>query len=155
MSFYYRPSLIVFKSNDFNSGANLILSDHGREPMQIDTERIENRVRMASGRMRSKFIADKYTFNLSWNMLPSRSFVNGSRVVADGYASASDLMAFYQDVTGEFQMTLYADNGGGTSLSPGQVFGVYNVFFDSFDMEIEKRGSKFDFYNVSLGLEQA
>lgn len=155
MSFFYRPSLIVFKSNDFNSGANLILSDHGRDPLKVDTERIEHRVRMASGRMRSKFIADKYNFSLSWNMLPSRSFVGGTRVVADGYASATDLLAFYQDVTGQFTMTVYSDSGSGSSMSANNVFGVYNVFFDSFDMELEKRGKNFDFYNVSLSLEQA
>lgn len=52
----------------------LILSDHNRSNIDIGTERIENRQRMANGTMRSFHIADKLSINLSWSMIPSRGF---------------------------------------------------------------------------------
>jgi hypothetical protein len=52
----------------------LILSDHNRSQIDITNERIEQRQRMANGTMRSFFIADKLTVNMSWTMLPSRGF---------------------------------------------------------------------------------
>jgi hypothetical protein len=63
------------------SGANqndafLILSDHNRSSLEVSTERIEQRQRMANGTMRSYHIADKLTISTSWDMLPSRSFKN-------------------------------------------------------------------------------
>lgn len=53
----------------------LILSDHNRSPIDVNIERIEKRQRMANGAMRSFFIADKLSINVSWSMLPSRSFL--------------------------------------------------------------------------------
>lgn len=52
----------------------LILSDHNRAALEMSTERIEQRQRMANGTMRSYHIADKLTISTSWNMLPSRGF---------------------------------------------------------------------------------
>jgi hypothetical protein len=52
----------------------IILSDHNRSAMEISTERIEQRQRMANGTMRSYHIADKLTISTSWSMLPSRGF---------------------------------------------------------------------------------
>jgi hypothetical protein len=52
----------------------LILSDDNRSPIDISKERIENRRRMVNGNMRSYHIADKLSINVSWSMLPSRSF---------------------------------------------------------------------------------
>lgn len=54
----------------------LILSDHNRAALEMSTERIEQRQRMANGTMRSYHIADKLTISTSWSMLPSRSFKN-------------------------------------------------------------------------------
>jgi hypothetical protein len=52
----------------------IILSDHNRSAVEISTERIEQRQRMANGTMRSYHIADKLTISTSWSMLPSRGF---------------------------------------------------------------------------------
>jgi hypothetical protein len=52
----------------------IILSDHNRAAMEISTERIEQRQRMANGTMRSYHIADKLTISTNWSMLPSRGF---------------------------------------------------------------------------------
>jgi hypothetical protein len=155
MSFYYRPSLIKFNSDEWQNGADFILSDHGRDEVQVSYERIENRVRMANGRMRSKWIADKRTFGLSWEMLPSRSVVNGVNVVSDGYASAGDLKSFYTAVQGEFTATIYADTGYGSVLTPSGVYGSFGVYLSDFSVTIHKRGKNFDFMNVTMALEEA
>ena len=52
----------------------LILSDHNRSPISVGNERIEKRERMINGRMRSYHVADKFRFDFSWDMLPSRSY---------------------------------------------------------------------------------
>lgn len=52
----------------------IILSDHNRSAIDISTERIEQRQRMANGTMRSYHIADKLKISTSWDMLPSRGF---------------------------------------------------------------------------------
>jgi hypothetical protein len=155
MSFYLRPSLITWSSQDFEGGVPLVLSDASREPMRIDVERLEQRERMASGRMRSKFIADKHTFELSWTYLPTRSVVSGQNAVADGYASASDLKRFYDAVQGEFTMKVYADNGSGPSLDVNGLYDQYKVFFSSFSATVEKRGQDFDIHSVNVSLEES
>jgi hypothetical protein len=53
----------------------LIVSDHNRQPLEMSTQRIEQRQRMANGTMRSYHIADKRTMSTSWEMIPSRSFL--------------------------------------------------------------------------------
>jgi hypothetical protein len=52
----------------------IILSDDNRSEIDFNIERIEKRERMINGRMRSYHIADKLTIDVSWDMLPSRSF---------------------------------------------------------------------------------
>jgi hypothetical protein len=105
--------------------------------------------------MRSKHIADKYTFSTDWEMLPSRSKVGVNNIVADGYASASDLSEFYFATKGAFILKIYADSGAGATLTPSSLFGTYSVFFEDFSMELSKRGKDFDFYDVSITLEEA
>ena len=65
-----------------NEGTNfIILSDHNRSSISIDRMRIENRVRMISGGMRSYYTDDKANISVSWNLLPSRAYQE--RVVVD------------------------------------------------------------------------
>lgn len=52
----------------------MVLSDHNRSPINMVPERIEKRERMINGRMRSYHIADKLKIDVSWDMLPSRSY---------------------------------------------------------------------------------
>jgi hypothetical protein len=155
MSYFFRPSLMALSVPGYNAGATVILSDAGRQPLSVTNERIEYRTRMANGTMRSKFIADKKTFSTSWEMLPSRSKVGATNVVADGYASATDLERIHNAATGQLSLYLYGDTGQGAALVPSGVLNVYNVFFSSFSSELVKRGKDFDFYNVSISLEQA
>ena len=49
----------------------LYLTDDSRSPLQVGLERIEYKKRMINGRMRSYHVADKRTFSVSWDNLPS------------------------------------------------------------------------------------
>ena len=68
----------------------LKLSEHNRQPVSIQHNRIEKQQRMANGTLRKFFIADKKSINVSWNMLPSFS-----TFTVDGGYGAMDLKAFY------------------------------------------------------------
>ena len=67
------------------------LSDHNRQPVSIQTNRIEKQQRMSNGTLRKFFIADKKSINVSWNMLPSLS-----TFTVDGGYGAIDLRSFYE-----------------------------------------------------------
>lgn len=157
--FYVRPSLVEISSPLYKSGAWTALSDHNREEVEIDYERIENRKRMANGRMRSYFIAEKRRMSFGWSNLPSRasgpSGVGGStRYTVDGFAGANDLKDFYETVKGSFDLKIYFDDSAATNFTSGQMEGQYAMFFTSFSLTVVKRGALFDLCNVRFSLEQ-
>ncbi len=56
-------------------GENFIItSDHNRSALSVDQLRLENRMRMVGGNMRSYYTGQKVTLNCSWNLLPSRAY---------------------------------------------------------------------------------
>jgi len=117
----------------------LILSDDNRQDIGISNTRIEKRERMVNGRMRSYHIADKLKINLSWNMLPSRSFSKSpefntetgnptitiasnaynknivdasaysSQYTTDGGAGGVEVLDWYENHTGPFYVFLSYD----------------------------------------------
>jgi hypothetical protein len=86
MSTIYLPvgSLIYLNST-------IKLSEHNRQPISIQTNRIEKQQRMSNGTLRKFFIADKKSISISWNMLPSFS-----TFTADGGYGAVDIKSFYE-----------------------------------------------------------
>jgi hypothetical protein len=165
--------------NDF-----IILSDHNRKDMSFKPERIEKRERMINGRMRSYHVADKLTLSTSWDMLPSRSFSNspnfdssgvaspqsrvdnisgttvaGTQYTVDGGAGGTELLEWYQNHTGSFWVFIAYDNHNKFSINEysqlSQYGHVMEMFISSFDYNVVKRGgSNFDFWNVSVTLEE-
>jgi hypothetical protein len=155
----------------------LILSDHNRSEMSFTPERIENRQRMINGRMRSYHVADKQTMNVSWQLLPSRSYAENPKFdsegkselirsqkeyTADGGAGGIDLLDWYENHQGSFWMFLSYDkmNNFKNTEDPYSYLGQYNdvieVFISSFDYSVVKRGSdNHDLWNVSVTLEEA
>lgn len=158
----------------------LILSDDNRQPLSIMPNRIETRERMANGRMRSYHIADKLNINTSWDMLPSRSYAfnpdfnvegkspyqknNSLEFTTDGGAGGVELLDWYNKYTGSFWVYLSYDkytNFGGSGdddrfSNLNKYSQVLEVFFDSFDYSVERRGgSNYDFWNISVSLEEA
>jgi hypothetical protein len=156
----------------------LILSDDNRQPINIDFERIETRERMANGRMRSYYIADKMKISTSWDMVPSRSYafnpdfnVNGEspykknnslEFTTDGGAGGVEMLEWYKRYTGSFWVYLSYDKYSSFSGPGNEKFfnlnkynQVVEVFFDSFDYSVESRGgSNHDFWNINVTLEE-
>lgn len=137
----------------------LYLTDDGRSPVSVQPQRIENKQRMVNGRMRSYYIADKKSFSTSWGELPSRNtrptLSDGlsNQITSDGFGAGQDIKDWYENHTGDFWMMLVydADATVGGANHTNQVE-LYNVFFDSFDFEIVKRGQYNDLWSVSISL---
>ena len=152
----------------------LILSDDNRSELSFSCERIENRQRMINGTMRSYHVADKLRLSWSWDMLPSRSFnkdplfniLNGKPAApgledftSDGGAGGVDILDWYETHQGPFWMYLAYDKYNNFTLNKYQYLAQYNqliqVYFSSFEYNVIKRGgTNFDFWNISLTLEE-
>ena len=150
----------------------LILTDDNRSPLEFSDERIEKRERMINGRMRSYHIADKLQLRTSWELIPSRSHANvpnfdvatGRSSVksytTDGGAGGADMLEWYDSHKGSFWVFLAYDRKGifkGTP-DPYDHLGQYNqlieMFISDFSYSVEKRGANFDYWNVSVSLEE-
>lgn len=128
---FTRPRLMRWNGN--------AITDHNREALAIDIERIEKKQRMANGTLRKYIVADKRTFSTSWNMLPKVR-----QQTVDGFWGADDIENFYNTVTGSFSLEL--------SDGDGEV-NTYTVMFSDFSKNIVKRGSV-DFWEVSVAMEE-
>jgi len=199
---YQRPQAVLWSNNPgtlsgglyvpngFEVGANvpaetdpdlidqfLILSDHNRGEITINSERLEQRQRTINGRMRSYHISDKLKFNWSWSMLPSRAFyqnagfdpANGispyqnnlQEFTADGGAGGVEILDWYQNHKGPFWMYLAYDkysNFGDDNAAFGhlaQYNQIVQVYFADFKYSIVQRGgNNFDLWNISVTLEE-
>lgn len=166
-----------------NSNLNpqfLILSDDNRSDIAVGLQRIENRQRMVNGRMRSFFIADKNTFSVSWEMLPSRSYASSplfnttagnaslgkspmhgssSEYTTDGGAGGVEIIDWYENHTGPFYIYLAYDKYNNFSSNKYSQLGYYNeivqVYISSFSYNVVRRGTdNYDFFNISVTLEE-
>jgi len=158
----------------------LILSDNNRSEINFTPQRIEKRERTINGRMRSYHIADKLNISWSWNMLPSRAYFevadfdsNGvspykntvGEFTTDGGAGGVAILDWYQSHPGPFWMYLAYDKysnfktDGEIDNSSFGHLGQYNeiieVYFADFNYTVVKRGgSTYDFWNISVTLEE-
>jgi hypothetical protein len=156
----------------------LILSDDNRGAIDINQERLEQRQRTINGRMRSYHIADKLNFSWSWSLIPSRSFFqnadfdpntgvspykgnNNQEYTSDGGAGGVEILDWYQNHKGPFWMYLAYDkysNFGDDNPAFGhlaQYNQIVQVYFADFSYSIVKRGgNNFDFWNISVTLEE-
>ena len=135
----------------------LKLSDHNRQPVSIQTNRIEKQQRMANGTLRKFFIADKKSINVNWNMLPSLS-----TFTADGGYGAIDLRSFYEGTAAKASGALSGrSNFDVTLVYGGTATQTFNMVFTSCSFELVKRNVKQvqgdtaqEFWNVSISLEE-
>lgn len=126
------------------------LSEHNRQPVSLDTNRIERSERMANGTMRKIFIADKYTIQVSWNMLPSLN-----TMTVDGGYGAEQIRSFYKGKgIGSFKLKI---SYNGVSARDE----IITVMFSACNFTLNKRNVKEnvsdaaqEFWDVSLTLEQ-
>lgn len=155
----------------------IILSDHNRGPLDFSVERIEQRKRTINGRMRSYHIADKLRLDISWEMLPSKSYkaapqindigqasTTGLEYTADGGAGGAEILDWYNNHTGSFWMLLSYDNykqlpDSGTdpysALAITRYTQAIEVYFADFKYSVQKRtAGNYDFWNISVSLEE-
>jgi hypothetical protein len=153
----------------------MILSDDNRSPISFDFDRIEKRERMINGRMRSYHIADKVVISTSWQMLPSRAYANadprfnadGTSINArdntlefttDGGAGGSDILKWYEEHTGSFWVYLAYDKRNNLTSNDAQRLKAYTevieMFISNFTYSVEKRNNGYDFWNISVTLEE-
>ena len=153
----------------------IILSDHNRDPIRFQSQRIEEKVRTINGRMRSYHIADKLSISTSWKTLPSRAAstelvidpesgqtligANDLAYTADGGAGGVDLLNWYETHQGSFWVFLAYDKLTNFESDRYNKLAQYNeiieVFFDDFQYDVTNRGrATHDFWDVSLSLEE-
>lgn len=150
----------------------IILSDHNRSEIRMGKTRLENRQRMINGSMRSYHIADKTNISLSWEMLPSRAYSidpdfssvgvpdpNAVDYTADGGAGGVELLEWYENHPGPFWMLMAYDKYNSfTDVNARSHLDQYSqllkVYFTNFEYTIVKRGANYDFWNISVELEE-
>lgn len=150
-------------NNTIMAWNNNKISDHGRSPLNMSSERIGTDKRMADGTLRRQHVAIKRTWTMSWENLPSSNeVVNGYKTVDGGWAG-EDMEMFYQTTPGVFRMVLRRGSASGLSTPVGastiganyeddNFYGV-NVMFTEFSKEVTKRGAV-DFWNINVTLEE-
>lgn len=124
------------------------VSEHNRSEFTQGSMRIENTQRMSNGTLRKHFVADKATFDVSWDLLPAyRAYT------VDGYWGAEDLKTFYESAegAGSFRIRINYAKDGTNQESSG--YEEFTVVFTSFTSVLQKRGVQAH-YNVSMSLEE-
>jgi len=139
-----RGSIISVNYN----GAYYKLSEHNRSEFTMGEQRIEKTQRMANGTLRKFFVADKKTFSVSWEMLPSTS-----ALTVDGAWGAEEMRTFYNssDGRGTFKIKVNLAKNGSDQTSSG--YEEYTVSFTSASFIVQKRGIQ-PHYSVSLSMEE-
>lgn len=181
---YYVPLGVEVGADTLEDPSFIILSDDNRGPIDFTQNRIETRVRTVNGRMRSYHIADKLKIDVSWEMLPSRSYKESPefnpatgkatnpamaadymfKFTTDGGAGGAEILSWYESNTGSFWVYLAYDkynNFDGTEdkfgiQNLGKYAQVIEMFISDFSYSVQKRsGSSHDLWNISVSLEEA
>jgi hypothetical protein len=97
MSGFGIPILQLFTSDPSiasSSARAYVLTDHNRQPLEIQYETIENSSRMANGTMRRFITANKKKIAVSWDNVPA---AGGYNFTADANLGAAWLKSFYEE----------------------------------------------------------
>lgn len=139
------------------------ITDHGREPLSVSSERFGTDQRMHNGSLRRFNVAKKRTWTITWNMIPSVNGVTDGISTADGGYSGSQIEAFYEANDSSFRMVLRNGSAidqatpigastAGTPYEDADFEGV-DVMITAFSKEVVKRGIV-DLWNMSVTLEE-
>ena len=124
------------------------VSEHNRSPLEINVERIEAITRTSNGTLRKNHIADKRSFSMSWEMLPSYR-----DLTVDGGWGAEDLRQFYLSDDGKktFNIRINLAKTGSDQSSSG--YESYTVSFSNCSFSVLKRGIQ-PHWSVSLTMDE-
>lgn len=124
------------------------VTEHNRSPIDLNVERIERVVRTSNGTLRKNHIADKRSFSMSWEMLPSYR-----TLTVDGGWGAEDLRQFYLSNDGKktFNIRINLAKTGSDQSTSG--FESYTVSLSNCNFTVVKRGLQ-PHWNVSLTMDE-
>jgi len=124
------------------------VTEHNRSPLEIHVERIEAITRTSNGTLRKNHIADKRSFSVSWEMLPSYR-----DLTVDGGWGAEDLRQFYLSDDGKktFNIRINLAKTGSDQSSSG--YESYTVSFSNCSFSVLKRGLQ-PHWSVSLTMDE-
>jgi hypothetical protein len=124
------------------------VTEHNRSPLEISIERIEAITRTSNGTLRKNHIADKRSFSVSWEMLPSYR-----DLTVDGGWGAEDLRQFYLSDDGKktFNIRINLAKTGSDQSSSG--YESYTVSFSNCSFSVLKRGLQ-PHWSVSLTMDE-
>ena len=125
------------------------LTEHNRSSFTMDNNRIEQTQRTSNGTLRKFWIADKKTFSVSWDMLPSYR-----DITVDGAWGAEDIRTFYDTTLGQGTFKIKVNLAESTPLGvTTNKTTEYNVSFQSCNFIVLKRGLQ-PHWSVSITLEE-
>lgn len=142
---------IVYWSFDGGTNWNKV-TDHNRQPLNVQTERIEKSDRMANGTLRKYVVAKKRSYDFTWNLVPSKRNVSGALSTADGGIAGEEIETFFNTQDGAFLMKVRKGSDTAKAANDGTIETV-TVMFSDFSKEIEKRGL-IDLWNITLRMEE-
>jgi hypothetical protein len=128
---FIKPRLLLFNNNP--------VTDHNRSPLEVTPERIEKSLRTANGSLRKYWVADKHTFDVSWDMLPA-----STAKTVDGYWGADAIENFWKTTPGAWTLAV--------TLNTGQTQ-TYTVHFADFNRSLQKRFDE-SYWNVTASMEE-
>lgn len=131
---------LTFEKAQGMAWADNKITDHQRDSIEVQTERIEASSRMANGRLRKYVVSDKRSVRTSWNDLPAKT-----TQTVDGFWGGEAMRNFYRTTPGEFNLKL--NYGDGSSE-------IVLVVFKSFEFTVVKRSGISDLWSVSVELEE-
>jgi hypothetical protein len=149
-----RGSILQIRGYDLvaNGGDGMLkynkITEHNRSQFDISTERIEKKQRMSNGTLRKFYVADKKTFTVSWEMLPSYR-----TLTVDGAWGAEDLRSFYSSTEGQgsFNIRVNLAKDGTNQELVSDKYEEYTVMFENCNFTVLKRGLQ-PFWSVSITL---
>ena len=160
---------------DEEGAAFLILSDHNRGGIDVKNNRIQQRERTINGKMRSFFVADKFTLSVSWQNLPSRSFSNipkfnvttgkdngaADKYTVDGGAGGNELLDWYLTHPESFYLFISYDRYSNfkdqtnTMDRIKEYQEVKEIYITDFSYNVTKRSpNTYDLWDVNITLEE-
>jgi hypothetical protein len=151
-----------WKDNPIMTWAGTKVTDHGRQPLSENTQRIGADKRMAGGTLRRQHVAVKRSWQVQWDNIPSTNSVSTAYKTVDGGMAGEDIESFYYANPGKFRLILRRGSAINTSApNPAESalpyedddFYIVNVMMTEFNKDVSKRGVV-DFWNVSVTLEE-
>ena len=132
------------------------LTDHNREPININPQLIESQQRMANGRMRKYVIAQKNNISASWTYVPSKTsetadLNHGAAWLESFYKANAGVPIYLKVISSELDTDPSAGSlPSGNFVSAQTGSKVYTVFMNNFSKVIINRTKNSDYVSMSI-----